>query len=103
MQGLDDWYGSEDNVEVVNVVVEDELGAPADADAAQRWVDDYDLRWIVGADIDWVDTWGNENDDVTYIQHSYTIIGSDGRVAWRRDGWTNSTHHEIIEALDDVE
>lgn len=83
--------------------MEDEFGDPADADAAQRWIEDNDLRWIVGAASNWVDVWGNANDDSTFTQHSYTILGSDGRVAWRRDGWTTTTDDDIIEALQDVE
>ena len=88
-------------MEVVDVVVEDEFSEWADAEAAARWAEDYSLRWITVAATngDWVDAWGNVNDSATFIQHSYTIINSDGRVAWRRDGHTSTTADDLIEAL----
>jgi len=87
------------------VVVEDENAEWADVEAAQRWVDSYDLTWVTVAATngDWVQAWGNVNDSDTFIQHSYTIVGSDGRVAWRRDGYNGATADDIIEAVGAVE
>ncbi len=85
--------------------MEDEYSAWADTAAAQRWVDSYDLTWVTVAATngDWVQAWGNSNDSTTFIQHSYTIIGTNGRVAWRRDGYTTATADDIIAAFVDVE
>lgn len=90
---------------MVDVVVEDELGAWADAEAAARWVEDWSLRWVTVAATngDWVQAWGNVNDSETFLQHSYTIVNSNGTVAWRRDGFTSATADDIIEALADID
>ncbi len=87
------------------MVVEDEYAEWADVAAAERWVADYGLTWVTVAATngDWVQAWGNVNDSDTFIQHSYTIVGSDGRVAWRRDGYSSATADDIIEAVGVVE
>ena len=87
------------------MVVEDEYAEWADVEAAQRWVESYDLTWVTVAATngDWVQAWGNVNDSNTYIQHSYTIVGSDGRVAWRRDGNTSATADDIIEVVAEID
>jgi hypothetical protein len=92
-------------VEIVDVVTQEESGNQPDAAAAQRWVDEFGLTWVTVADVDgdWLADWGNANDPDTFTQHSYTIIGSDGRVAWRRDGNDGSTDEDIIEALSTIE
>lgn len=105
MQGLDGWYGSEGDVEVVDVVVMDESGEWADRAAAARWAEDHGLRWVTVAATDgaWVEAWGNSNDSDTFIQHSCTILRSDGRVGWRRDGYSDATSDDLVEALAGIE
>ncbi len=105
VQGLDEWWDeAERDVVIVDVVVQNENGDGASVEDAARWQDDRGISdWVVLAagDTDWVDIWGNPDSD-TYVQHSYTVIGRDGRVAWHATGYTGTRHEDIIEALADV-
>ncbi len=89
---------------IVDVVVQNETGDNASVEDAQRWQDARGIPdWTVlaGGQDGWVDVWGNASSD-TYIQHSYTVIDREGRVAWHDSGFTPTRHQDIIDALNAV-
>ena len=89
------------DVTVLNVLVEDITGQPADIDDAQAWRDQYDLSFDVLADTDeeWAVSWGDPAGG-NYVQHSYTVVNSDGTVAWHADGNSGSTTAAVIDAAE---
>jgi hypothetical protein len=86
---------------IVNILVEGRIGDPATVADAAEWRDGLELDFDVLADVDqdWVDAWGNP-DSSLYIQHSYTVIGADGRVTWREEGEAGTTLGTFTDALE---
>jgi peroxiredoxin len=89
--------------DVINVVVEGLRSDPATVQDAADWRSAYGLSFTVLADTEqrWVERWGGES--ARYNQHSYTVIGSDGRVSWRADGHEGTTLAALIEAWEGAE
>lgn len=88
---------------VIDVVVEDGDHNTAELSDAEEWKSTFDLSFEVVADEqgEWVDLWGT--DDETFNQHSYTVVDSMGRIAWRADGFTAERVEDIIEAAEAAE
>lgn len=85
VRGLDDWYaGTDKDLTVLDVLVENAAFAPASVADAAAWRAVNDLGFPVLADSEeaWVDVWGNTHSD-RYAQHSYTLLDPDGLVMWR--------------------
>ena len=99
-----DWYVSDapDDVEVLTVLTEDTAGNPADSE------DCGDLSDYIGATFpilgdeerQWLMSWGGADGT---SQHSYTIVASDGTVAWRLASGANTSVNELTAALEDVQ
>lgn len=102
MNGLNDWYISTDeDVEVINVVVEDTQRNPAQPDDALEWATYHGLTWVTVADHEetWVPVWGDPDDSKP--QQSYTVLGSDGVIVYhdkRADGSTVGTVTSAVES-----
>ena len=90
---------------VIDVVVEDGDHNTATLDDAIEWQSTYNLAFevVVDSEGEWVPLWGNVEDTDLFNQHSYTVLGSDGRVSWRADGFTLERVDDIIEAAESAE
>jgi peroxiredoxin len=105
VQGLQTWFETApDDVVVLDVVVENSDGEPASVADAQLWRDSLEIDFTVLADSDeqWVDAWGNGGSR-RFVQHSYTVVGTDGRVAWHDEGHSSGSVDAIIEAAEAAE
>lgn len=94
------------DVRILNVLVEDVDGQPADRADAVLWRDTYGLGFDVLPDPEgiWVEEWG-DHDGLDWVQHSYTLVDADGRVAWHHNGFDDGALRLIdvraaFEALD---
>lgn len=103
MEGLHGWYVDEAlaGVVVMDVVVEDTGGREPDAADAASLQEGLELvEFQVVADVDqawWADWSGTGGTS----QHSYTVVGADGRVSWRKDdGGSTSLSTLTDEVLD---
>ena len=97
-------YVTEDapaDVVVLDVLVEDLDGRPASVEDAAAWRDAFGLSFDVLADSDriWVRRWGDP-DGGPYDQHSYTVLNSDGTVAWHRAGFGRDVLIDIVREVE---
>jgi peroxiredoxin len=86
VQSVDDWFVSEqpEGVRVLSVLVD-----VHNENKAASFAETYDLSVDVLADQDglWLATYGgNGGTD----QHSYTVVDSEGRVSWHKEGSTTA-------------
>lgn len=89
---------------MLNVVVDAVDGSPAQVSDAVAWREQFSLEWEVLADADeeWVQVWGDRGSS-TFSQHSYTVIGRDGRVVWHDFGEDRNVVDGIDEAIASIE
>lgn len=83
------------------MVVEDIEGRPAQVDDAAAWREAFGLSFDVLADTErqWVRRWGYREGG-PYDQHSYTVLNSDGTVAWHRSGFGREVLIEIVREVE---
>ncbi len=92
VQGLHDEYytSAPDDVEVLTVLTQDAQANDADAADAADFVGFTGVTFPVLGDADgeWLATWGGADGT---SQHSYTILNTNGTIAWRQDDGTSSS------------
>jgi hypothetical protein len=106
VQGLnDEWYtvDAPEDVEVIAVLIEDSQGNPADAADVADFVSFTDVTFPVLGDEEatWIEVWGSG--DSGSGRHTYTIIGTDGTIGWRKDDGSSGSVEEITAGLAIVE
>lgn len=86
---------------ILNVMVEDTGGQPAQVEHAAQWRDQFGLGFEVLADSDetWVNTWGDDGSR-NFNQHSYTVLNADLTVAWHELGQSSGTLDALITAAE---
>jgi hypothetical protein len=114
VQGLLDWSDATDiELTFVDVVVQNETGANASVEDAQRWADDQGItpqRGSVSWDVlgngeeGWVNPWGVPSANL-FNQHSYTLVDAEGVVVWRDEGNSSGGDQAdvVIEAIEAAE
>ncbi|MEL6341900.1 MAG: hypothetical protein AAFV53_02130 [Myxococcota bacterium] len=87
---------------ILNVITVSLRNDPAGQSSAENWRDQLQLDFIVLGDQDgaWAADWAG-NDAAPH--HSYTMIGSDGRITWRQDDGSSTTADALSEAALDAE
>lgn len=98
VQGLhNDWYidSAPEDLTVLNVMIENTQGNLTDSADAMDFKSSLGFEWEVLADPEgaWVSDWG-------MVQHSYTVLNSDGTVAWRRVDGGSPKAADIAEAIE---
>lgn len=85
-------------------MVEDRGGNPPTIQDALDWKTSLELTMEVLADSDeaWVEGWGDEDGGI-FVQHSYTVIASDGTVTWHSKGQDGDTLDEVITAVQEAD
>ena len=85
---------------VINVSAQTADREPAQPEDLAAWAEWHGGGWLDLADSEesWVAVWQNTTSDYFFAQ-SYTVIGTDGLVAYRQDGAQRTTLEELIEAV----
>lgn len=87
---------------VFNVLTQQNDGSPAEQENAANWHDGLELSFDVLADYEgaWQFYWGGAYGT---SQHSYTVIDSSGKIAWRVDTGQQAALDDIIAAAEAAE
>lgn len=88
-----------------NVIVENSRFSPASVSDASTWQSQFGLdTFTVLADTneDWISQY-EDPDAFLFAQHSYTVVGSDGRVQWHQFEHDGSTLDDITAAAEAAE
>ncbi|MFT5685975.1 MAG: hypothetical protein ACI8RZ_006930 [Myxococcota bacterium] len=104
VKGLHSEYYTDapDDVEIITVLTEDTQANPADADDCADFIDFTGVTFPVLGDAegDWLSTWGAAGGT---SQHSYTILNTDGTIAWRLDDGSSSSVSELSAMMEEAQ
>lgn len=104
VQGLHDQYytSAPDDVEILAILTEDSQANPADAADCEDFIGFTGVTFPVLGDADgeWLAEWGGAGGT---SQHSYTILNTDGTIAWRLADGSSASVAQLTAMMDEAQ